>query len=91
MWGHTHPHLYAFGQMRAGAARWQRSAALAAALMLVQFAAVLKAKPLLVAATPAGSCLSHVSVVPSGAAEGVSTLTKSASTCTTEHSTANHK
>jgi hypothetical protein len=62
---------------------------LAAVLMLVQFAAVLKAK-LLLAATPAGSCLSHVSVVPSGAAEGVRTFTKSVSTCTNKHNTAQH-
>jgi hypothetical protein len=72
--------------MRAGAVRSQRLAALAATLMSAQLAAVVNVSPLL-AVTPVGSCLSHVSVVPSGAAEGVSTFTKSASTCTAQHST----
>lgn len=82
-------YLYALGQMRAGAARSQRLAALAVMLMLGQLAAVLKMR-LLLAVTPVGSCLSQVKVVPAGAAEGVITLTKSASTCTAHHTTPHH-
>lgn len=65
--------------MRAGSGRWQRFAALPAEVMLVQAPADVNDRPPLLAVTPAaGSCLSQVRlVVPSGAAEGVMTLTKS--------------
>jgi hypothetical protein len=53
------PYLYALGQMRAGSALSQRPTALAAELMVVHVAAVLKVRPLL-AVTPLGSCLSQL-------------------------------
>lgn len=82
----TCTHLYALGQMGAGSALTQPSAALAPLLMEAQEAAVAKVgSPLMAvtAAPPDGSCLSHVVDVDAsaGAAEGVMTLTKSCSTC----------
>lgn len=84
------PYLYALGQMRAGSVLWQRPAALAAELIVLHVDAVLKVRPLL-AVTPVGSCLSQLRLLaPSGAAEGVITLTKSARTYTAQHSTPQH-
>jgi hypothetical protein len=66
--------------MRAGSGLLHLSAALAAVLMALQAAAVVKLRPLAADTFVAGSWRSHVSVASAGAAAGVSTLTKSRST-----------